>query len=716
MHKKALSNIPTKTLSIFNQTFSNNFTSRNARREKLFEPFFSNTTTSNFYTAMSPNHNFNEPLENLYNNSYYPRTLRSPKFNKTNNASLPTLTQINFHNVVSEPKYDIVIKKYKTLYNNQDEMNYLDDKSETVNNIISNNKITGDESEFIKKVTKRNKKKGLKIDSQNDAFSSPKNALMTLKINKALMDRMNCVMSSKQYESYNKLYNKVQFDKLVSNIMPKPHVKLLQMNNENENKYGNLFNNANTSNKSINDILIRNGLIKGTKYYYCKTIAQNNRIPNSRVQATFTKYLNLIYLYGGLSSSVLNDFWTFDIATCKWKQQMLTNSNIAYNFKYGHSSILYNDNLYFFGGNLNVNKIKYPLEDILIYNLRNKTLKIANFKREFGRFDKKYFRIPYRRNHICEVIGWNMVVHGGIDIEKEYSNKNDDMFFLPDQINTNKNDNNVLCDFMMLDLNSLKWIKLDDIRYKIRSKGKKKLRELKRAYHCSCLVLNNDNLLKGMNLNIFHSEFTRDQNAILSPNDPNKNKHVFDPKYEGIYMFGGLDENLKPTNSLYIIHIFKNPLVLFEPNCKGNPPSPRFSSTLNYYKGLNYIVLYGGKNLDYVFNDLFILDIMNFNWISVDLYGSINEKRAEHCSEIIGDKLIIFGGCNETNFLNSKVFIVELDLFKNKRYKKILDFAKENLKVDSGDRIANMVVDKISRGEDIPNDIYPFLSIEDTSG
>ena len=701
MHKKALSNIPTKTLSIFNQTFSNNFTSRNARREKLFEPFFSNTTTSNFYTAMSPNHNFNEPLENLYNNSYYPRTLRSPKFNKTNNASLPTLTQINFHNVVSEPKYDIVIKKYKTLYNNQDEMNYLDDKSETVNKIISNNKITGDESEFIKKVTKRNKKKGLKIDSQNDAFSSPKNALMTLKINKALMDRMNCVMSSKQYESYNKLYNKVQFDKLVSNIMPKPHVKLLQMNNENENKFGNLFNNANTSNKSINDILIRNGLIKGTKYYYCKTIAQNNRIPNSRVQATFTKYLNLIYLYGGLSSSVLNDFWTFDIATCKWKQQMLTNSNIAYNFKYGHSSILYNDNLYFFGGNLNVNKIKYPLEDILIYNLRNKTLKIANFKREFGRFDKKYFRIPYRRNHICEVIGWNMVVHGGIDIEKEYSNKNDDMFFLPDQINTSKNDNNVLCDFMMLDLNSLKWIKLDDIRYKIRSKGKKKLRELKRAYHCSCLVLNNDNLLKGMNLNIFHSEFTRDQNAILSPNDPNKNKHVFDPKYEGIYMFGGLDENLKPTNSLYIIHIFKNPLVLFEPNCKGNPPSPRFSSTLNYYKGLNYIVLYG---------------IMNFNWISVDLYGSINEKRAEHCSEIIGDKLIIFGGCNETNFLNSKVFIVELDLFKNKRYKKILDFAKENLKVDSGDRIANMVVDKISRGEDIPNDIYPFLSIEDTSG
>ena len=113
---------------------------------------------------------------------------------------------------------------------------------------------------------------------------------------------------------------------------------------------------------------------------------------------------------------------------------------------------------------------------------------------------------------------------------------------------------------------------------------------------------------------------------------------------------------------------------------------------------------------------LFILDITNFNWISVGLFGSINEKRAEHCSEIIGDKLIIFGGCNENNFLNSKVFIIELDLFKNKRYKRILDFAQENLKVDSNDKIANLVVEKISKGEDIPNDIYPFLSIEDPSG
>ena len=705
-------NIPTKTLSTFGKTYSNQFTSRN-KKDKIYEPFFTKTTTTNFYSPISQNQNFNVPLEHLYNNSYYPRTLKKENYKKDINTSLPMLTQFNFFNVVSESKYDTMIKKYKTIYNNQDELNYADDKSYTLNQLITRNKITSDESELMKKVTKKNKQKGLQIYTGKDVFTSPKNALMTLKVNKALMDRMNCLMSSTQYDSFNNMYNKVQFDKVKINLMPKPHVKLLQMNNENENKYGNLFSKSNNSNKSINDIIVRNGLIKGTKFYYCKTIEQNNRTPNSRIQATFTKYSNLLYLFGGLSTSVLNDMWTFDINNFKWKQQQI--NELSYNYKYGHTSILYNDCFYYLGGNHNVNKIKFTLEDVVIYNIRNKTLKIGNFKKDLGRFDKNYFRIPFRRNHICEIIGWNMVVHGGIDVEKEYSNKNDEIYFLPDQSSSKDNNNNVLCDFMMCDLNTLKWTRLNDIRYKVRSKGKKKMRELKRAYHCSCLVLNNDNTLKGVNLNIFHSEFTRDQNAIISPNDPNKNKHVFDPKYEGIYIFGGLDQFLQPTNSIYIVHIFKNPLVLYEPHCKGNPPSPRFCSTLNYYKPLNYIVLYGGKNLDVVFNELYILDIMNFNWISVDLFGAVNEKRAEHCSEIIGDKLIIFGGCNETHFLNSKTFIVELDLFKNKRYKKILDFAQENLRVDSSDRVANMVVDKISKGEDIPNDIYPFLSIEDPS-
>ena len=702
--------IPLKTISSFNKTFTSRL-NQAKKREKSLEPFFSkNETLSSFYTPISSNQNFNEGLENLYNNAYYPHSLKRQNYKKEYNKSLPMLTQYNFSNVVSEKQYDDTINKYKKAYINQNDLLENSDRGYTLNNMVNENKLTGDESEFIKKVIKkRSKFKDFSINTGDGQFNSPKHSLFTLKINKALMNRMNCVMSSTQYDSYNQYYNKVQFDKLRNHLMPKPHIKLLQMDHENiSDKFSNFLahNSGSTSNKSINDVIVRNGLIKDTKYYFCKIVYQNNRTPNSRVQATFTKYYNQIYLFGGLSTSILTDVWTFDINTLKWKKLII--NQINYNPKYGHTANLFNDCLFLFGGNINVSKIKSPLEDIMIFNLANKQLKIQNFKNEQGKYNKNYFRIPHRRNHISEIVGWNMVVHGGIDIEKEYSNKNDDTYFFPDPSNNIKDNNNVLCDFMMLDLNSLKWVQLNDIRYKVRKKSKT---ELRRAYHCSCLVLNNDNVLKGPKLNIYYSEFTRDHNSILSPNDPNKNKHVFDPKFEGIYIFGGLDQNLQPTNSIYILHIFKNPLVLFEPNVKGTPPSPRFSSTINYYRSLNYIVLYGGKNLNKVFNDLFILDIMNFTWISVQLFGSINEERAEHCCEIFQDKLFIFGGCNETNFLNAKVFIIELDLFKCRRYKKCYDFAQENLKVDNHDRIAKTVIEKIDNGEDIPDDIYPFFNI-----
>ena len=471
MNDKLFTSSSSKNFSLYNKTFTNHLFKPKRKKEKEFQPYFTKSTSSVFYSPITPNLNFIEPLKKCYNNSFYPRTLKLENYKKNFNSSLPGLTQYNFTNVVTESNYDNMINHYKEIYNNQDEINDNEDRSTTINYIFSNNKITKDESEYMKKIIKKNKKRGLTIKSRKDEFSSPKNSLLTLKVNKALMERMNCLMSSTQYDSYTKMYNKLQFDKIKKNIMPKPNIKILQMNQEND-KYSNYFKNSDSSNKSINDIIVRNNLIKDTKFYYCKTIEQNNRTPTSRLQASFTKYYNLLYLFGGISSCVLNDLWIFDINTKKWKQQKIKENN--YNFKYGHTSILYNDSLYIFGGNINLNKIKYQIEDIIIYNIINKTLKVANFKKEGGKYNKNYFRIPYRRNHICEIIGWNMVVHGGIDIEKEYSNKEDELFFLSNE-NYDKNDNNVLCDFMMLDLNILKWTKLDNIRYKVRvSKGKKK--------------------------------------------------------------------------------------------------------------------------------------------------------------------------------------------------------------------------------------------------
>jgi hypothetical protein len=351
------------------------------------------------------------------------------------------------------------------------------------------------------------------------------------------------------------------------------------------------------------------------------------------------------------------------------------------------------------------------MEDILMFNLKTNAMKILNFNKENLK-KKYYFKIPLRRNHIAQLIGWNLIVHGGIDIEKEYVKY--DNFDIIHTNNDPTNHNGVLCDFMMLDLNLLKWSKLDTIKYKTQFASKNRnsyYNTYKRVYHSSCLVLNNDNLLKGAKLNIYHSEFSSDKMNNIS--ESSKKQHSFDPKYEGIYIFGGLDHNLSSTNNLMILHIFKNPLVLYEPFISGKPPTPRHSATISYYRPLNYIIMFGGKNLNQIFNDLYLIDIMNFIWFRIELFGMKNEPRAEHCSEIIGDKLFIFGGSNAESILPAKVVAVELDLFKNKKFKKSYDFAQENLKLDPSDKTAKMVINNIENGVDIPDEIYPFLSIDE---
>jgi hypothetical protein len=158
--------------------------------------------------------------------------------------------------------------------------------------------------------------------------------------------------------------------------------------------------------------------------------------------------------------------------------------------------------------------------------------------------------------------------------------------------NTNINHNNfILGDFMELDLITFKWMKLENIVFK--KKSSKKLYHFKglpRVYHSSCLVLTTEHIIKGNKINIYKNDLIadEDENALFQ-NGVLETKQNFDIKYEGIYMFGGLDETFKETNNLYILHCFRNPLVLFEPKISGIPSSPRQMATMNFNKILNYI-------------------------------------------------------------------------------------------------------------------------------
>ena len=471
----------------------------------------------------------------------------------------------------------------------------------------------------------------------------------------------------------------------------------------------------------VNSTIIRNSLILDTNLYYCRYLKQVLNNPNSRMEATFTPYYNTLFLFGGLQTNNQSDLWELEISDkiYTWKKRIF--KEVDLNPRFGHTTVLFNDCLYIYGGKFNLKKLKYPLEDILIYHIPTNIMRVGIFKNSKNMTNKKYLEIPQRRNHIAQVIGFYMVVHGGIDISLESLRDNYPEFYFND-FNLKKNKdpktgenvlNYILGDFMTLDLITLKWMKINNIVFK--KKNSKKLfrfKSLPRVYHSSCLVLSSEHTEKAMKINMFKNDNDENNNIFLKSQIETKTK--FDIRYEGIYIFGGLDGTFKETNTLYILHCFRNPLVLFEPKIKGAPPTPRQMATMNLNNILNYIIIYGGKSINQVFGDIFILDIMNFQWIGVQLFGTdIKTKISGHCAGIINNKLYVFGGSNEDNkYTSAKLLSIELDLMRNKKLTRIYEYAKTVLDENPKDKTAKNVMDLMKDGADLPPDIYPFLQLD----
>ena len=171
---------------------------------------------------------------------------------------------------------------------------------------------------------------------------------------------------------------------------------------------------------------------------------------------------------------------------------------------------------------------------------------------------------------------------------------------------------------------------------------------------------------------------------------------------------------MKETNNLFILHCFRNPLVFFEPKLSGKPPCPRQMASMNFNKILHFVTIFGGKDTNKIFGDLYILDLINFQWINVQLFGaSLSKGITGHCAGIINDKLYVFGGCGEDNrYLSAKILSIELDLLRNKKLWKIYEFAKAALEQNPKDKTAKNVMELLKAGADLPPDIYPFLHLD----
>lgn len=92
---------------------------------------------------------------------------------------------------------------------------------------------------------------------------------------------------------------------------------------------------------------------------------------------------------------------------------------------------------------------------------------------------------------------------------------------------------------------------------------------------------------------------------------------------------------------------------------------------MNFYEERSIIIIHGGRNDDIehrALNDTYILDVSNMQWIEVILNNYNNDfflfRRFGHRGIVYTDKLIIFGGMNDSNYLGSSLMIINLNLEK----------------------------------------------------
>ena len=345
---------------------------------------------------------------------------------------------------------------------------------------------------------------------------------------------------------------------------------------------------------------------------FCYYRYPNKNFPEGKEQ--FSCYLKdkEIIICGGLSAFMKGmGIWSLNLDKLEWTK---INSKTQINNRFGHTSIIYQNKIYIFGG-----RTKYGggfvSPGLDIFSLTENSF--INQDIEGNIFPES------RKNHIAELIGCQMLIHGGL----------------------NEN-NEVLNDCYYFNINQLKW-SVTPIS---------KTTPSPRLYgHTSCLVIPKEYYN--------HHKLT----VVSYPEIEIGNNRL---KEKGIYIFGGkIKEEGGLSNKIWILLIGQKILRWINPEVKGKPPSPRYFHSMNYYDKGNILIIHGGRN-DIVSDtsalcDTFVFDLENFEWMQVTLYSQLSKfkvlSRCAHQSVIFGNKLIILGGMNNNNYIGSTLFIVNLD-------------------------------------------------------
>ena len=460
-----------------------------------------------------------------------------------------------------------------------------------------------------------NKENNTKVNIDQKEYPNPYQSLGIIKHNYHIYNQMSKDFLFRQTGLFNEQIKTIKkHQNLFCTKMPNVHVSEPGSNKDNfdipvvdmiEEK-----DKEKKENENLLPLIPHMGTLRLFSYYRYP----NRNFPEGKEQ--FSIFLKekekQIIICGGLSAFMKGmSIWSLDLEKLEWNK---ITQNSQTNNRFGHTSIIYQNKIYLFGGRTKYGN-SFVSPGLEIFSLNDKNY--INHDSEGGIIPEP------RKNHIAELVGNQMLIHGGI----------------------NEN-NQVVGDCYYLNLSQLKWGACPIIR----------TTPSPRLYgHSSALVLPKEYYASNK-LSVFNYPDVEFANSRI--------------KEKGIYIFGGkTKEDGGLSNKIWILLLGNKKLKWYNPDIKGKPPSPRYFHSMSYYDKGNMLIIHGGRNdgvsENAALNDTFIFDLENFEWMEVHLYFQLSRfkvlNRCAHQSVVFSNKLIILGGMNNNNYIGSALFIINLD-------------------------------------------------------
>ena len=605
--------------------------------------------------------------------SFSPKSLRFQKFRKpllyhrpqrsfmgSTSYSNKTLETIQFyrsglsHNkkLSSSIKFFSNLEKKKqsndfltTLYSQNNFENAEREISTKYNIYTSLSEIQKERIKLIFKKVPRNISITTSESNYGSSYSDPFNSQKVLNLNKEVYNAVSNIRIENQFDSFNKKIKEINRKKQIIKLMPKIRIsKLTSIPFLKNYKEKNTITGTITIDSKINKkkeskislkkipiienmkkirnnyrMISRDKLSNELKIIF--NIIHSQYHPSSRGSFSLSTTENgTIYIYGGYQSKSFSDLWKCNIKKKEDENQILLswekiNEKEENSFsRYGHSMTYYQDNLYIFGGNI--------IKNGNLYSNKKICLCIFDLKKGIFFYPENNNYIPWRKNHIGIGIGNTILIHGGINEEGEFLNE-----------------------IWIYEILRKKWSNLN---------YKNIIKIPKISNHSCALVLKNPSL-----------KFHKDLNVYKFP-EGNFNKFKGNkPKIEGIYIFGGIEENGNFYKDLWLIRIGNKPCEIGKIPFKGIGPCERINCGISFFNPLNFLVIYGGRNSNLILNDIWIFDLEYFNWIKPN-YDQCNSRFVcEHSIFEYDDKIFVLGGSGNFGFEKFDFYTIEFDVYEN---------------------------------------------------